>query len=293
VIEHPVKGDHYIVVEGNRRLATLKLLANSETRTTVGATSSEWSELAEDAAGIMDWAHIPVIVYPDRPSLDEYLGFRHITGPSSWRPEAKGRFIAKLLSSGRTVRDVVRSIGTSYRMVRRYAEAHAIYTQALAEGIPMDRVETGYGVFYNALDQPGVREFLRLGRQVEIDALPVSPVPTDRLEQLRDLIILLFGDPESGVPRVINESRDLNTLGTVLANERACANLLRDRDLDRAWRISGGGRNDLLGLLSDLHLRLAQVNGQAREYADDEEIREEVRRICDLVNDMAVRYGIF
>ena len=291
VIAHPLVDDRYLVVEGNRRLAALKLLADPEARRAAGATSSEWSELAEDASG-MDWAQIPIIVYPDRPSLDDYLGFRHITGPRSWRPEAKARYIARLLSPDRRVRDVARSIGSTYRTVRRYAEAHAVYTQALQEGIPIDLVEAGYGVFYNALDQPGIRGFLGLGRQAEIDSLPVSPVPEDRIGHLRDLIALLFGDPEIGAKRVISESRELRTLGTVLANERACANLLIDRNLERAWRISGGGRNDLLGLLADLHLRLAQVNGQAREYASDEEIVEEVRRIYELVDEMAVRYGI-
>ena len=282
---------NYKVVEGNRRLATLKLLADPEARRAAGATNSEWSELAADTSKV-DWDQIPIIIYPNERALDDYLGFRHITGPSSWRPEAKARFIAKLLSSGRTIRDVVKSIGSSYRTVRRYAEGDAVYSQALAAGIPMDRVEAGYGVFYNALDRQGIRNFIGLGPQSAINSLPDSPVPKDHLEQLRELIGLLFGDHASGAERVIRESRDLRNLGMVLENERARANLLRERDLERAWRISGGGRSDLLGLLSDLHLNLAQVNGQAREYAEDEEVREEVRRIYNLVVEMAERYGI-
>ena len=156
----------------------------------------------------------------------------------------------------------------------------------------MGRVEAGFGVFYNALDQQGVRTFLSLGRQADIDALPVLPVPPQNVEHLRDLVGLLYGDPDRGLTSVIKESRDLGKLGQVLANERARANLMRDRNLERAWRVSGGGRAELLGLLADAHSKLAEVNGQSVEYARDGDVQKEVQRIYDLVSDMAIRYGI-
>ena len=62
--------------------------------------------------------------------------------------------------------------------------------------------------------------------------------------------------------------------------------------LEQAWRVSGGGKTELLGILEDLRLRLAVVNGQAREYSDDENIRRGVRRIHDLMKDMADRYRV-
>ena len=281
----------FVVIEGNRRLATLKLLTDASKRRAVGVTSPEWSELA-DRAQKMNLQRVPIIVYPDRAGLDDYLGFRHITGPTPWRPEAKARFIAKLLTDGEQIGEVARRIGSNHRTVRRFAEAHAVYTQGSEAGFPMDQVEAGFGVFYNALDRQGVREYLGLGRQADITTLPEGPVPETAMPNLRQLIGLLYGDSQRALERVINESRDLHKLDKVLADERARANLLRDRDLDRAWRVSGGGREDLLGLLSDLHSRLAEVNGQAGEYAEDGEIRDEVRRIHLLVLDMANRYGV-
>ena len=221
-----------------------------------------------------------------------YLGFRHITGPTPWRPEAKARFIAKLLSHGELIGDVARRIGSNHRTVRRYAEAHQIYTQAAEFGLEMDQVEAGFGVFYNALDRPGVRELLGLGRQAEITTLPDSPVPVEKLDDLVDLIGLLYGDSERSLDKVIRESRDLRKLDRVLANDKARANLFRHRDLDRAWRVGGGGRDELLAILSDLYSRLAEVNGQSREYADDHEVRSDVKRIHALVEDMAARYQV-
>ena len=291
VVAHPSAPCRYVVIEGNRRLATLKLLTSADSRRAVGLKSSEWPELAEEGAK-WELDQVPVIVYPDRTTLNDYLGFRHITGPTPWRPEAKARFIAKLLQSGASVGEVVRRIGSNHRTVRRYAEAHAIYTQAVEAGIQMEAVEAAFGVFYNALDHQGVRDFLRLGRQVDINRLQDSPVPTESVEQLRDLIGLLYGDSSQGLSSVIRESRELRKLGEVLANKPAQAHLLHNRDLERAWRISGGGRYELLGQLADLYSGLAEVNGKAPEYAGDDEIRAEVRRIHAVAMDMADRYRL-
>ena len=291
VVEEPSDSGLYVVIEGNRRLATLKLLTSPQRRKAAGVNASAWDELARDACR-WDINQIPVIVYPDRAALDDYLGFRHITGPKSWRPEAKARFIAKLLQAGESIDRVARRIGSNNRTVRRYAEAHVIYTQAVKAGIEMDVVEAAFGVFYNALDHEGVRDFLGLEKQRIFDTLPESPVAPDSMDQLRELVGLLYGDSSSGLKRVIVESRELSKLSQVLSNNRARANLLRDRNLERAWRVSGGGRDDLLGQLSDLYSRLAEVNGKAGEYAGDEEIQSEVRRIHHLVMEMAGRYGV-
>lgn len=289
VVEDPPDSRRYVVVEGNRRLATLKLLSDPDLRRDVGATSAEWSELSESATG-HDLDSVPVVVYPNRAGLDDYLGFRHITGPRPWRPEAKARFIAKLLSLGETIPDVARRIGSNTRTVRRFAEAHAVFVQAWDTDIRLEETEAGFGVFYNALDQEGVRNHLGLGPQREITSLPESPVPSNRIGALEEVIGFLFGNPEKGIARVIRESRDLAKLGQVLASDDACANLRVERDLERSYRVSGGGRSDLLGSLIEIHSKLAWVNGQSQEYSEDEDIRRQVHRVFNLATDTATRY---
>ena len=192
--EDPYKNVHFIVIEGNRRLVTLKLLTSAEDRRSAGVSNREWQSLAQNASDL-DTDHIPVVVYPDRGSLDDYLGFRHITGPTPWRPEAKARFVVKLLRDGESIGEVARRIGSNHRTVRRYAESHVIYMQAVGAGIPMEGAEAAFGVFYNALDYEGIRDFLGLGPQVEIAALPESPVKPDDMIHLRELVELLHGDP--------------------------------------------------------------------------------------------------
>lgn len=291
VIAHQSQADAYVVIEGNRRLATLKLLTSESARAAVGLTG-EWDDLATKAAKHQLQRAVPVIVYPCRAALDDYLGFRHITGPRPWRPEAKARFIAKLLADGEAIDSVVRRIGSNHRTVRRFAEAHAIFTQARDAGLPVDEVEREFGVFYNALDQEGVRQYLGLRPQVKIDTLPDSPIEQQHIDDLETLIGLLFGDQDKNLGRVIAESRELRRLGKVLAHSRARVHLVQNRDLHRAWRIAGGGKEEVLSALSDIHSQLAEVSGKATEFGDDDEVRHEVKLIYRVVLDMAERYKV-
>lgn len=289
-ISAPDDPTQYSVVEGNRRLATLKLLTNADSRKHVRAKGA-WDELAEQAAS-KELDPVPIVLYESREALNDYLGFRHITGPTPWRPEAKARFVAHLLGTGETIAEVTRRIGSNHRTVRRLAEAHVVYGQALDKNVSMDRVEAAFGLFYNALDQLGVRNFLGLGKQSEIQKLPEAPVPPECLDNLGQLIDLLYGDVDGSLEKVISESRDLKKLGDVLADDRGQRSLLMDRDLDRAWRVIGGGRQELLALLESAYSRLAEANGQATQFRSDNDVQREVQRICELTNDMRTRFGL-
>ncbi len=289
VVEEPVGSGDYVAVEGNRRLATLKLLTDSNARRKLHA-QAEWNELA-DRAEAFDLVHVPVLIYETRADLDDYLGYRHITGPAQWRPENKARFIAKLLTGGDDVDGVWRRIGSNKRTVQRYAEAHAVFEQLLSiEGVDISAVERGFGVLYNALDWANVRTFLSL--RPSRDFTQYEPSPVSDLEALRQVVGLLFGDESRSLLRVLKDSRDLRKLNAVLADPGATSALMRHRDLDRAWQAAGGGRDELLGVVADAYQQLIAVNGQAFAYKNDSEVVQQIENLLHLAIDMASRYGI-
>src|SRR5205823_6344439 len=84
-----------VVVEGNRRLAALKMIA----KTVAGdETGKMWSDIIEGvpASRLKDLReHIPYILMPDRQSVKSYLGFRHVTGIMEWNPAEKAQFITQ------------------------------------------------------------------------------------------------------------------------------------------------------------------------------------------------------
>ncbi|MCX8519013.1 MAG: ParB/Srx family N-terminal domain-containing protein, partial [Methylophilaceae bacterium] len=81
----------YRVIEGNRRLAALKLL-NGLTEIPRGRTSIE--EACEQAKHKP--AEVPCLIFPSDEQILRYLGFRHITGIKSWGSLQKARYIKKL-----------------------------------------------------------------------------------------------------------------------------------------------------------------------------------------------------
>lgn len=81
----------YYVVEGNRRLAALKLLNGellSEKRTVSTSLVIDEAKHKPDI--------VPCLIFNKRKDILRYLGFKHITGIKSWGPLAKARYLKQL-----------------------------------------------------------------------------------------------------------------------------------------------------------------------------------------------------
>ena len=79
------------VVEGNRRLAAVKLLNDPASAPYKKKAVLAASEEAEHRP-----SELPVIIYDDRDEILDYLGYRHITGIKAWGPLAKARYLRDL-----------------------------------------------------------------------------------------------------------------------------------------------------------------------------------------------------
>ena len=290
VIEHPTDEDVLVVIEGNRRLATLIFLTDSSARSRE-KLPREWKELAADAAD-HQLETVPVLVYKTRAELNDYLGFRHITRPKEWEPVAKARFVVKLLRSGGNTKTVARRIGSNRPTVRRYAEAFSVIRQAEAHGLAVAEAENAFGTFYNAVQHPGIRGYLGLPGAEEFEVYREDLVPQEHVERVRDLLGFLFGDRDHGLKKVISESRDIGDLGTVLQHSRARNVLIRSRDLKRAYGIAGGATQDVLEHLDEARLKLADANGIAHEVQVDAEVSEAFARVKRLVQEIGRALGL-
>ena len=289
VISTPGEPGVYTVVEGNRRLSTVMLLTDPEARARL-ELRAEWAQLAEEAAR-HDLHTLPVVLHEARSELDDYLGFRHITRPQEWRPEAKARFIVKLMRSGADTRAVARRIGSTRPTVRRYAEAFSVLRQAAAAELPVEEAEAEFGTFYNAIQVPGIRKYIGLPSAHEFDTYREDLIPEGGLQRIGDVLRFVF-DISREQPKVIRESRDLQTLGEVLLDDRATNVLLAERDLRRAYSVAGGARRDVITSLDQARLSLADANGVAHEVTMDDEVRTAFSRVSRLVSEIARALGL-
>ena len=232
------EGELHTVVEGNRRLAALKILhalPEAGERRFLGIDPS-----TEQLDGLTD---IPCFLVPDRDQVHTYIGFRHIGGIKTWPPEAKARYILtevrRLAGGGSTdpFRELGRRVGSNAQGVRNPYLAIRILLYAREElGLNVSYVqEHRFGVWLRCMNSADIRGYIGL-RQArtyrEIEAA-LEGIHGDKLaEVLGDL-----GRPSGGLRAVLGDSRDVTVYGRILTHEPARATLRKTRDLSLAKQI--------------------------------------------------------
>lgn len=212
---------NYIVVEGNRRLAALKLLFGA-----IGGTLAPPRWLAERLDGyhpaLTDgiFTQLPILVADSRDDVLAYLGFRHVTGIKEWRPAEKAEFIVSLVDEkSMTYREVAKQIGSRTDTVRQnYVAFKMLLQMQETEGFDWGEVEDRFSILFLSLRSEGTRRFL--GVELTGDAPKATPpIPESKKADAKDYATWLFGG--DGKPAVVKESRSVDKFGEILATPRA------------------------------------------------------------------------
>jgi ubiquinone/menaquinone biosynthesis C-methylase UbiE len=275
-IAGPASADRRVVVEGNRRLATLKLLTDAELRKALG--NDKWEERAQ-VASARDLSEVPTRNYPNREALLDYLGFRHVSGLLQWTPEAKARFVHRLVTQyGYSFEKAAKVIGSRKDAIRRQFVAWSSLEQARLADIDVSPALRHFGVFYRALQNPRIREFLKLrGWNEDVEELR-EPLEGDGPSQLGEFLELVFGKR-----RVIRESRQLDNLGKVLADPSAYAVLRDERDLALALQELAADRTAVYSAIRLAYRQAARAYAEAWQFPNDGDLVAEARKLRDLV----------
>lgn len=228
----------YTVVEGNRRLAAVMLLASESLRRKAKAdlptlTPQELERLTE----------LPVAIYQTRLSLWPYLGFRHLNGTKAWDAFSKAKYVADVHERfGVPIPEIAERIGDQHSTVARFYLGYKLLRQAEAHTSfrREDRVRNRlfFSHLYTAADQSPYRTFLGI---TESRADLADPVPKSRLPQLEELMVWLFGSKSRNIPPLVRtQNPDLNRLREVLASPQALSTLRSGFPIDRAHDVAIG-----------------------------------------------------
>jgi hypothetical protein len=231
------ENDHYVVVEGNRRLATLMVLHEFP--------EAEGMRVAEDdptAAQLDRLRKIPCLVLEPGESVDTYLAYRHIGGLKTWSPEAKARFIKRMVERevqtgvDNVFRAVGRRVGSNALGVRNPYLALAVLEHGRDElSIPTRFVQyERFGVWIRCMNSVDLRSFIHLGdpRTYEEVRGALDGLNPDALAELiSDL------SPRGSRKPVLRDSRDVTEYGRVVTNERAREVLRTHDDLEVAKQV--------------------------------------------------------
>lgn len=279
-IKHPAQ-DKWIVVEGNRRLAALFLLAApAKAPESVRET---WGEIAAAAKHKVN--EVPTLVYGERKEITPYLGFRHITGVLQWAPYQKGRYVAQLVEEMKlSFAEIARLIGNRPRTVREHYVSYTLVRQAReAFDIDTTRAEDLFGILRRALSDPNLRGYmsLDLDRNEQELAKPLNPAAA---EKVKELFGWMFGTKEKAA--VLRESRDLSMLGLALANDKSLAALKTSGDLTYAFELSGGEENRLIEYLSKASYQLDQSFPMVLRHRTSKEVIALVERCREVLEEI-------
>lgn len=280
--------DKNVVIEGNRRLAAVKVLLDPSLVVTPEQNIPNISREAK-----RDLTHLPIII-GTRKQAWRYIGFKHVNGPAKWSSYAKSQYIAKVHREYDVkLEDIASQIGDTHKTVQRLFRGMMVIKQAECMNV-FDRMDRWRGHFafshlYTGLGYSGISTFigLRPGSEEEM-----VPVPIEKKEQLRELFLWLYGSKKEEIRPVIqSQNPDLRKLDTIVSNREAISALRASSDLAYAFEISRPSSNvfeeSLLAAKRDLEKARSLVSTGYDHSRHLLTIAEEVARIAeDLWEDM-------
>ena len=160
---------HYVVVEGNRRLAALKAIKNPELL--AGKFLRQVRNLVIDA-GIEAISSVPVTIAPSRRATDRIIAGRHISNPVlPWQAENRASFILSKLEEGYDNYQIESELGFDKQDIQKARQTRAIAETVRAIDLPAE--------VKSKVDDPRAKLFSTLERvfdsQVGQESLKIEP----------------------------------------------------------------------------------------------------------------------
>jgi len=248
-----------IIVEGNRRLAALKLLTQEKFRKR-SENRDFWEELVKlvEEKGY-DLTKVPVVMHKTREEVMSILGHRHISGPLRWEALPKARFINNFIQKQEediNFYSIGRKIGYRQDSVLRNYVAYRVYLQAKEYGIDTSNVESYFGKFYTALNNAHIMNYLGLETWGKEPSELKKPIKMENMAKLKEIIEYIHGTED--VDAVFTDSRYIMELGEIVVNEESRRHLQATRDFQAALRLTGGEEEALINNLEEADILLRQ-----------------------------------
>ncbi len=229
------EGRRKIVIEGNRRLAAVKVLLNPAL-----AKENGWQIPRPTHAVLQTLQELPAIL-ASREESWRYLGFKHVNGPAKWTSYAKAAYIAQVHRIfDIPLADIAGQIGDRHNTVQRLYRGLMVLEQAEKAKV-FDREDRfrqrlAFSHLYTGLDYDGIGEFLKISPK---EAETTTPVPKSKLKELGEFLVWLYGSKkERKEPVVQSQNPHLRQLNAVVSNRESLSALRSGVELSKAFEIS-------------------------------------------------------
>ena len=227
-----------VVVEGNRRLAAVKVLTDSALRQRLRIR--DFGSIPAEVQKSLD--KLPVLIKPRR-EIWEFIGFKHVNGPQEWDSIAKAQYVYRVRKEfGVDLPTIARTIGDRHDTVTRLYSGFLVLKQAQDRALfdPEDcyQKKFPFSHLWTALGYSNVRSFLSVNAE---SLLLPDPVPDEKLDDLRVFLLWLFGSRQADIkPRVNRQNPDLRRLAESLGSPKGVQILQAELPLEAAYEASLG-----------------------------------------------------
>lgn len=273
------KNIKFTVIEGNRRIASAKLLADKELRDRLKIRDNDFPKIKDKDVG-EDLKIIPSIVYKDRKDISPYLGVRHITGVLKWEAYAKARYIASRIedelrrgkSIEASIQEVQRKVTDRSDLIKKQYMTYKIFEQARDDiSFDVDAIINRFSLITVALNYPSIREFIGVASYKDVK-FNKPLVPRNKLEKLDTLFTWIFGKGKD-IPPILTDSRKIQEkLSYILADKDATDFLLQGGNLEEAYERSGGEVEFIKKRINTAKRAVASALQYAYKHKGDKEI---------------------
>ncbi len=208
-------GQHFIVIEGNRRLAAVQSI--------LAAPPGKYPDQVKESL-----KKIPVLVFPDgaqHGDSDEalrYLGVKHLFGFRDWPPYSKAMFLDKRIITKKDLVQVLKELNIKKQEAARYLipyrlrkVARQIFRKVNAED------------FWSLAESFG-RKNIRAYIELDVDRRSMR-IKGFNIRKLRHLTKFLYGKK-----RRVTDTRQLSNLSKVLGSADGARELEKGAPLDEA-----------------------------------------------------------
>ncbi|WP_082796912.1 ParB N-terminal domain-containing protein [Sphingopyxis granuli] len=288
------RDDELVVLEGNRRLAALKSLLDPGLAAEAGVTIPEISP--EVRATLQEVTAFKVLHEDEARNL---IGFKHINGPQGWDAYAKALYAARWLDdevakgdAGLSLNEIAARMGDKHDTLYRIVSA--VYVLQQAQQLELFRVEDrvkrnfSFSHLYTALTYTEFRDFVGLGRADRSANPERNPIRPDFHENLRTLLLWLYGSKAERVEPVIKtQNPDLSLLKRVLGHAVARKVMLERHDLAAALSLTVEGSDRFSKALVDAQASLHQAVAEITNADNDSEtieIADDIRKRATFIH---------
>ncbi len=279
-------GNDFTVVEGNRRLTSLKLLSDPSLAT---IRKSKVEQVLEETTKRPN--SIPCIVFDGKEQIMQYLGYRHVTGIKSWSVASKAKYLHSLLPILESQEfkkqsiELAKKIGSRSDYVKKLLIGYKVYEIIKDNGfykIPqLNETTFHFNYITSSLQRTNIRKFIDIDEISNINNLEDININEDNLETLIDWF---FRKNDQNKSRVLGDNDNLTKLNNILSDPEVTKKFKDGSSLkesDDSINISESSFTQ--GLNKSLN-ELKQVKGYSHKlnnYGDDNiGILKEIVALC-------------